>query len=293
MFENILSAFHGTYWAILPERLQEIEAFVYSRIEDGKMPNFEAAVGRGNSTDASYEKAGSVAIVPIHGTIYPRGGVNAMSGSTTAEAITKNLRAAVADKAVSSIVLDINSPGSSVLGTAEAAREIHKASMSKPVHAVANHVAASGAYWLGSQATSLSVAPNGQVGSIGVIRSHADYSAALEKRGVKITDITTAPHKAEGAPHSPLAIETAADWLGKCQEYHKQFVSAVAMGRNTTMERVEANFGQGRMVLPDQAKSVGMVDRIATVEDVVNSLQDRAAIKSRMYAASVREKIFA
>lgn len=285
-FEQVLSLFYSTAWAILPERLTELEMALLDRLEGGpKAADYpELAMP---SRDKFYSREGSVAVVPISGTIYPRGGISAASGATTGEYIQNAVGAAAADKAVSAIVLDINSPGGAVFGTTEAADAIRSAAMAKPVHAVANHVAASGALWLGSQATTFSVAPNGQVGSVGVIYTHADYSAAMEKRGVKLTSVKTSPYKDEANPYAPISEAAISHRTATIQEYHRQFISALARGRGRTADWVEANFGQGRMLLPDQAVAVGMVDRIATLEEVIASSRESRAAKDR-YSARAR-----
>jgi capsid assembly protease len=288
MLENLISTLYGTYWAILPERLEEIAAYLHAR-NGGDSDKLSAMLKDFQSRasvreDRGYEQAGSVAVVPIHGTIYPRGGMNSASGATTGESIVRSVRAAMSNKDTSAIVLDINSPGGAVVGTSEAAAAVREAAMVKPVHAVANHMAASGALWIGSQATTFSAAPNAQVGSIGVVRVHEDHTAALEKAGVKITAVTTSPYKVEGAPFMAMSDATAGEWLSKAQEYHRQFVGAVAQGRRTTPDHVETHFGQGRMLLPDQARAVGMIDRAATLEEVVHSANEKAKIASRMHA---------
>ena len=48
-------------------------------------------------------------------------------------------------------MLDVDSPGGSVYGIAELADEIRAARGRKPIVAVANSVAASAAYWIGTQ----------------------------------------------------------------------------------------------------------------------------------------------
>ena len=76
---------------------------------------------------------------------------------------------AAADSSIGAIVLNIDSPGGSVYGVEELADKIYKARGTKPVYAVANSLAASAAYWIGSAASQLYVTPSGEVGSIGVL----------------------------------------------------------------------------------------------------------------------------
>lgn len=295
MLEHIVSTFYGTCWAILPERLQEIETFLRARISDGRVKEFMVfdEGQRSGGRESLYTKAGSVGIVPIHGTIYPRGGPNAMSGVTTAEHIGRSVTAAANDASISEIVLDVNSPGGTVAGTAEAAAAIRRAGAIKPVHASVNHLAASGGYWLASQASTLSVAPNGMVGSIGAMWVHNDYSKALEQRGIRVTALKTAPFKNDGAPWEGLSEQAIQSRMSMLQEFHRQFVGEVASGRRTTPDHVDEHFGKGGVLLPKQAAAVGMIDRVATLDEVISSIQNRHKIKDRMMVRDRMQKISA
>lgn len=283
MFENLISAIYNEYWVILPSRLQEIVGYIQNRAINGKANDLirDTVKPDGNKYDGYY-RAGSVAVVPIHGTIFPRGSIDSASGATTGERISRAVAAAAADKSASSIVLDVNSPGGAVVGTQETAEAIRRARDVKPVHAVANHMAASGAYWLASQASTITAAPNAQVGSIGAVRIHEDHTAAMEKEGIKVTAVTTSPFKVEGASFQPLNEGIQAEWLSKLQNYHRQFVEAVAVGRGRSVDHVESMFGQGRMLLPDQAMAVGMIDRVASLEDVISAENAKVSVQSRM-----------
>lgn len=295
MLEHIINTFYGTCWAILPERLEEIETFLRARVADGRVKEFLVFDDerRASKSPALFSKAGPVAVVPIHGTIYPRGGPNAMSGVTTAERIEKSVMAAANDPSVAEIVMDVNSPGGTVAGTAEAAAAIRRAASIKPVHSSVNHMAASGGYWLASQASTLSVAPNGMVGSIGAMWVHNDYSKALEQRGIRITALKTAPFKNDAAPWEGLSKEAAESRMAMLQEFHRQFVGEVAAGRGTTPDFVDQNFGRGGMLLPKQAMAVGMIDRVATLPEIISSIQNRVKNKQKMTMQDRVQKISA
>jgi capsid assembly protease len=282
MYPHILSSFYGSYWCILPDRLMELEAYLQSRHFRDAPAMPQAAMDR-----PAYSRAGEIAVIPVHGTIYPRGGMNPVSGGTTAERIAMAFDQAANDKTIAAIVADFDTPGGAVSGTPEAAAAIRRATQRKPVHGVANHMMASAGMWLGSQCTTLSCTPSGSVGSIGVLRRHVDESAAIEKEGLKVTQLTTAKYKAEGSPLAPLSDETTAYYMGEMQKIHANFVQAVATGRHTTVANVEANYGQGRMIMAEEAKMRGMVDRIATLDEVVAGVMDAMKTKDRVRARLV------
>jgi len=223
------------------------------------------------SAGAVARRAGRVGVLPIRGTILNRlSGMEAMSGGTSFETLTKSFVGMRNASDVKAIVLDIDSPGGSVDGLPEMATLIHESRGSKPIVAQVNVCAASSAYWLAAQADEIAVTPSGDVGSIGVVTVHQDMSAALEKMGIKHTVIASTPFKAEGNPFGPLEEEALASIQADVATFDTMFHDAVAQGRGVKASAVRAEYGQGRMVLADAAVKRGMADRVATMEQTLN-----------------------
>lgn len=227
-------------------------------------------------------RAGSVAVVPVYGPLTPRGGWF----SAGMDAIRAQLREYAANSDVSAIVVDIDSPGGTVASTMETAAEVRAAASQKPVIAIANTLAASAAYWIGSQASEFVIAPSGDVGSIGAMILHQDISGFLDQVGVKMTMIRSAqsPLKNEAHPFAPLSAEATAFLQARADEAGADFVKAVAAGRRTTQANVRETFGQGRVYGARDALARGMVDRIASLDDVVAGLQQKRMASRRRSA---------
>lgn len=273
--------------AIDPRKLQQIEAFVRHRLAGGSSGEPQAAGGpRGGQ--AGYQQAGSVAVLRVFGTVAQRMNLlSNFSGGTSTELLARDLRAALADPSVETILLQIDSPGGSVYGVQELADEIYQARDRKRIVAHADALAASAAYWLGSQASEFIVTPSGEVGSIGVVAMHVDYSKMLENDGVAVTYIHAGEKKVEGNPYQPLEEEAFKFQLSRVNDYYRQFVSAVARGRGVNTTKVLSSFGQGRVYGADQALSVGMVDRVEPFDTTITALidQPRAKRQARARAA--------
>ena len=230
-----------------------------------------AAAPRSGSANRS---RGSIAVLPLYGTIMPRANMLEMcGGGTSIESFTKAFRSAMADETVGQILIDIDSPGGSVYGIGELAAEIRAARGTKPVVGIANHVAASAAYWAGSACSEFYVTPSGQVGSIGVIAAHEDMSKMLEAEGVNVTLITAGKFKGEGNPYAPLNAEARAAIQAEVDGYGADFTSAVARGRGVGVDHVRMHMGQGRMMRGAAAQSASMVDGIATFAEVILRMQ--------------------
>src|SRR5262249_51729117 len=126
------------------------------------------------------------------------------SGILSTEQVGQLVDQAADDPSVEAIILDVDSPGGSVFGTEELAGKLADATKQKKVIAVANAVAASGAYYVASQARELVVSPSGQVGSIGVFMMHVDRSEELRQAGLTVTFVASSQRKVAGNQYSPL-----------------------------------------------------------------------------------------
>jgi signal peptide peptidase SppA len=274
-YRRILSAFYGSPWAILPEKLFAIRDFLHLKAAGGDVPAEEIAAlkARRGDSAAGVQMAGRVAVLPVYGTIAQRMGmVEEASGGTSTELVGTAFDQLQQDKAVKSIVLDIDSPGGSVFGVQELFSKIYSARGNKKVVALADSMAASAAYWIAAAADEIVVTPSGQVGSIGVFSAHEDLSQALAEEGVKVTLVSAGKYKTEGNPYSPLDEDGRNALQAEVDAYYALFVAAVAKGRGVSEAAVRNGFGQGRMATAKDAVSQGMADRIGTLEQVLSRL---------------------
>jgi signal peptide peptidase SppA len=285
----LISEFLSTPWALMPERLAAF-AGVMSRWHAGEQASDEVMAGIHSDRQAREIKrsaamqagGGQIAVLPLYGVVTQRGSmVDDVSGSggASTQRFADALRQAISDPTISQILIDIDSPGGSVYGVAELAAEIYSARAQKPIVAIANSLAASAAYWIGSAASELYVTPGGEVGSIGVWQAHEDWSAAMEDAGVKTTLISAGKYKVEGNPYQPLDAEAQSFMQSRVDDYYTAFTKAVAKGRNVPVDQVRNGMGQGRVLGADQALAEKMVDGIMTFDEVVKKMQRDAKQK--------------
>ncbi len=247
-----------------------------------------AAPGRSN-----VNRSGSIAVVPLFGTVMQRSGMMEMcGGGTSVQRFTSAFREAMADETISQILIEIDSPGGSVYGVSELFNEVYSARSNKPVVAIANSLAASAAYWVGCAASEFYVTPGGEVGSIGVWQAHEDWSSALEEEGIKTTLISAGKYKVEGNPYEPLSEDAQSFMQSRVNDYYGAFTKAVSKGRNVPMDAVRNGMGQGRVLGADAALTEKMVDGIATMDEVIkkmsrNARTGRSALKAAQAELSI------
>ena len=280
-YAHVLRAVSETPWAIRLPMLGIIVDLLAYRAAGGTLTHEEIEARIGAARRQSTASPSGVAVLPLHGVIMPKASMmSEMSGGTSIESFRSQFRQAVAASDVSGIVIDVDSPGGMVDGVPEMASEIRAARGSKPIVAVANTEAASAAYWLASQADQLFVTKSGRVGSIGVYTSHEDESARADQEGVKTTLISAGKYKTEGNPFEPLSEEAKANLQSMVDDYYGMFLADVARGRRVPLADIKSGYGEGRVVQASAALKGGMVDGIATLEDVVGGMLAQHAPKT-------------
>src|SRR5690606_28588838 len=185
-YQRVIAEAIRTPWAILPEKLRAIESMLADKAR-GVVYSDEEIQAKISDRKAERiaQSHGAVAVLPIVGTIVQRADYfTEISGGVSTERVSRQLRELVANDGIKAIILEIDSPGGSVFGVEELAREIFEAKSKKPIVAVANSMAASAAYWLASQADEVVVTSTVQVGSIVFYVNHVEYSGLVNKTGV-------------------------------------------------------------------------------------------------------------
>lgn len=297
---RLLPFIYSQVWAIDPEIGSQMLGVVHRWAMDHRLSDDEIRIAIAESGHApqaavpgsGQQSSGGVAVIKILGVISARSEMvadSSLGGGMSAETISKRFQSAMSDPEVSSIVFDIESPGGAVFGIPELAVEIMKARETKHVYAIANSMAASAAYWIGSAAGTFVATPSAQVGSIGVYSAHEDLSKAMETAGVKVSMVSYGEYKTERNPFEPLNDTARAHMQSLVDAYGKQFEKAVADGRGVASGVVRESFGQGRTFGAQEAKSRGMIDKIATLDEVIAEakMKKRAPYPKRA-AASAR-----
>lgn len=272
-------------WAIQPAYLEMIQNIYLERrgqkLTAEGLKDIEAALGKplNNNSDKRYEVRSGVAIIPVMGSMIKRGNMfSDVSGMTSYEAIQRDIKQAAADPEVLAAVLNIDSPGGMVNGTASTAEAIRAFGLKKPIAAWTDGMMTSAAQWLGAATGNVYIGNDTtQLGSIGVIGRHQDISAAEAMGGVKTTIMTAGKYKGVGHPHAPLSAEHQALMQGSLDYAYSAFVNAMADYRGATVENVLANMAEGRVFNGQQAIDVGLADGMMSLEECCTLMKEKCA----------------
>lgn len=245
-------------WLITAELKQQLEQAHRAGITPTvqQQADYVAAYGPYESnTSKILTIAGNVAEIRISGAITKSPSFMAMlfgGGNVTYPEIIAALAEADANPEVERAELRVDSPGGHVDGMFEALAALE--GFSKPTKAIVVNQAASAAYAIVSQTDEI-VALNraARVGSIGVAASFY-----LDGDTIDITS-TNAPNK-----RPDLTTEAGQKVIREeLDALHDLFVESIAAGRDTTPDKINAEYGRGSVLLADEALKRGMIDAIA------------------------------
>ena len=280
-------------WAMSPDYVTAMLDVIAYRMQNGQRDSaeIEARIGGRKERKVS-ETNGNIAVIPVRGAIANRSSMIedlSVGMGTSAERLDQQIRAAYDDRDTKAIILDVDSPGGSAAGTPELGDTIRSLrGGEKPIIAQVQGLSASAAYWIASSADEVVASPSSQVGSIGVITVHEEVSRLLEEEGVTETIISAGKYKAEGNPFEPLDDEAREYTQSLVDKYYDMFLAAVAEGRGTDKDKVRSDYGEGRVMLADDARKAGMIDRVGTMRETVERLGGRLGGSRRERAGNAR-----
>jgi len=210
----------------------------------------------GVSTLSSAPNGDTVAVIPLQGEIgYDSS--NSSESIVTPDMIQNSISQAESDSSVSSIVIDVNSPGGSPVASEEIMNSIK--SSKKPVVVWISDVGASGAYLASSSADKIIASPSSMVGSIGVIMQITDLSKYYQENGINISSIKAGQYKDMGVDYQPLTTTERNMLQGMVNQDYDHFIDIVSTNRHLSKNYTE-NIAQGKIYTGTQAKKLKLVD---------------------------------
>ncbi|EED95006.1 hypothetical protein THAPSDRAFT_261589, partial [Thalassiosira pseudonana CCMP1335] len=201
-----------------------------------------------------------VAVVTVDGGI----------GRSLAYEIISSLRKIRKDKDVKCLVLRVNSPGGSVVSSEAILEEVKALEIvSLPVVCSMANYAASGGYYISTNAERIFAQPTTLTGSIGVYGIKFDASQWAKSYGIRSDYYPHGSHGATVHPLTPLTQSMKLNLDRTTLGYYDYFKSIVAKGRSLSPQQVES-IAQGRVWTGEQAKEVGLVDAIGGLERAIS-----------------------
>ncbi|MFC1516290.1 signal peptide peptidase SppA [Thermodesulfobacteriota bacterium] len=185
------------------------------------------------------------------------------------------------DESIKAVILRIDSPGGSVGPAQEIFREITKTVKTKNVIASMGTIATSGGYYIAAAAEGIVANPGTITGSIGVIMGFANYQELLQKIGLVPVVVKSGEYKDIGSPVREMTAEDKKILQHLVNQIQNQFVTAVSEGRKMDQAEVES-LADGRIFSGEEAKSLGLVDRLGNLDDAIEWAGRMGGIKGKI-----------
>lgn len=206
-----------------------------------------------------------IAVVFAQGEIfYGEGGPDVIGQGIINEALIK----AREDKNVKAIVLRVNSPGGSALTSDIIWREVELTKAVKPVVVSMGNVAASGGYYIAAGADKIYAEPTTVTGSIGVFGTIPNVTELAKNIGINAEQVGTNVNSVDYSLFEPMTDEFRNTVQESIEGTYRTFLERVSAGRNITMEQADS-LAQGRVWSGVDAKRLGLVDELGTLEDAI------------------------
>jgi protease-4 len=219
-----------------------------------------------------------IAVVDIKGVI------------TSSRGIVEQIERLKENNDVKAIILRINSPGGGVGPSQEIYREVLRAKEKKKIIASMESVAASGGYYVACASDVIVANPGTITGSIGVVMEFSNVEDLLKKIGLRSYVIKSGKHKDIGSPLRNMTSEEKAILQGVIDSVHNQFVRAVAEGRDMEEGKVR-QIADGRIFSGEQAKGLGLVDRLGSLQDAIEIAAEMIGIEGKPVVIYPKRKL--
>lgn len=200
------------------------------------------------------------------------------AGAIGGDSLAQLIREARADTDIKALVVRVDSPGGSAFASEVIRQELSVTRASGiPVIVSMGSVAASGGYWMAMGANEVWATPTTITGSIGVFSAFPTVENALTHMGISTDGVGTT--ELAGAlrvdrPLSPLASNVLQQSV---ENIYRRFITLVADARQSTPQQVHA-VAQGRVWTGAAAQTLGLVDKLGTLDDAIASAAAQAKL---------------
>ena len=170
---------------------------------------------------------------------------------------------------VAAVIVHVDSPGGTAVGGEAHYEALREIAAEKPLVAQVSTLAASAGYMVAAAADHIVARNTSIVGSIGVIVQVPNVTGLLNRVGVEVRSIKSAPLKAEPSPFDPITPDDEAMMQRMVDDSYAWFVALVAERRDFD-EAAALRLADGSVFSGRQALENGLIDALGG-EDAVKA----------------------
>ncbi|MBW2987841.1 signal peptide peptidase SppA [Candidatus Woesearchaeota archaeon] len=200
------------------------------------------------------------------------------TGGAVSPTIVNYIKKAKDNPRMKAIVLEINSPGGTVVASKEISTAVEDAKTKKPVIAWIREVGASGGYWIATSSDHIIADELSVTGSIGVRGGFLTFGGLMEEYNVTYERMVGGKYKDAGTPFRELTDEERQVIQDRIDIIYEAFVQKVAKDRNIPYEKAK-DMATGMFYMGSQAKELGLIDELGAKAEVENYLKKKLDVE--------------
>ena len=227
------------------------------------------------------------------GIIYAEGQISdSDNDQISPQSHSKIIRELKEDENIKAVVLRVNSPGGSALASDMIWNELEELKKIKPLIVSMGDVAASGGYYISCNADKIFASNSTITGSIGVFGLFFKIENLLKnKMNIHFDEINTNKYSNFGNIYE-LFDESEKEMLGDLiDQTYDTFLRKVSKGRNKNIDEVN-DIAQGRIWSGIEAKKIGLIDEIGSLNDAINYAAKVTKLEEYMLEEYPKKKDF-
>jgi len=217
-----------------------------------------------------------IAVIDVSGVLTGgSSGSGLFTSDSTVVDFTRKLRNVKNDGRVEAVILRMDTPGGGVTASDIMYHELSefRDETNLPVYISMQTVAASGGYYLSMAADRIYATPTSITGSIGVIATFPEARDLMNKIGLGMNAIKTGPNKDAGAFYRTMRPEDRELYQAVVDDMYGKFIAAIEGNRTDLgVERIR-ELADGRIYTAQQALDAGLIDGIAYLDEVVETVE--------------------
>ncbi len=194
--------------------------------------------------------------------------------------IRKALDEAADDDSIKAVVLRVNSPGGSAVGSEVILEATRRVKAKKPLVVSMGNVAGSGGYYVSCAADTIFAEDSTITASIGVVAGKLATREMWENIGVTFKDYQRGENAgllSSGQPFTSSERAALREWMDEVYEIFKGHVRA---GRGDRLQKDLDDMAGGRVYTGEQALELGLVDKLGGLEDAIMHIAAEAKLDS-------------
>jgi len=237
---------------------------------------------------------GKILVISLQGVIStnPREGTFRTMPSMVQEVVSQ-LRMAEKDEEIKCLLLKVDSPGGTATASDILYSEILAFKQRTKVKVVVSMmgIAASGGYYVSLPADMIFAHPTTITGSIGVVFMRPNVTGLIDKIGFTMDVNKSGQNKDMGSPFRRPTAEETQILQDLTDGLADQFLTLVAKHRDLE-EATLSTISTARVYLPQEAKALGLIDRIGYLDDALTEALKISGLPEKAKVVAYRRTIF-